>query len=265
MSSWTDSTASAIESDPFHNGRYLNPLQPKLLWKYSSPQPSPGHREDPDQLYTMKCMELLYTEESYLSSLCIVTNVFMAQIERRNVVQARDFRLLFPAQLEQLVDIHSTLLHHLTSQLNLGKYNTLGSVFVQLLSAPEVSLSGVYAAYMNSFQVSCQTQQKYAYDSYFQQVYQDCLSNPCCKGLDLFAHLLTPVQRLPRYRLILLELMALSSTLDPQLQAALDLLEVELTTLNSAFAQVAKFSMWTPEVNKTRRIRRRNYNTIHSK
>ena len=62
---------------------------------------------------------------------------------------------------------------------------------------------------MNSFQTSCQMLHKYLPDSYFRSVYEACLQDPRCKGLDLLAYLLTPVQRLPRYILLLRDLVCL--------------------------------------------------------
>ena len=44
----------------------------------------------------------------------------------------------------------------------------------------KVNLSGVYGAYMNSFQVSCQVQQRYTYDSYYQRVYQVSMRHVQC-------------------------------------------------------------------------------------
>lgn len=91
---------------------------------------------------------------------------------------------------------------------------------------------------MNSFQTSCQMLCKYLPDSYFRSVYEACLQDPRCKGLDLLAHLLTPVQRLPRYLLLLRELLRRlpCATFTP-LQQAVRLLEADLKKLDSAILQ----------------------------
>ena len=62
----------------------------------------------------------------------------------------------------------------------------------------------MYSAYMNEFKVAMQTLAKYEQSS--QQFVQDirsCQQSAVCEGLSLAAYLLTPVQRLPRYELLL--------------------------------------------------------------
>ena len=91
-----EQAGNASTSSMFENGVFdrNSPLRSRLFWQYYSPSSIPIHqpKPEPDLLYKMKCKELLYTEESYLSQLYVITDVFMGHMERRNVVQARDFR-----------------------------------------------------------------------------------------------------------------------------------------------------------------------------
>lgn len=61
-----------------------------------------------------------------------------------------------------------------------------------------------YSAYMNEFRVAMQTLAKYEQSSLeFKQLLLKCQHTCGCKGLSLSAYLLTPIQRLPRYELLL--------------------------------------------------------------
>ena len=62
----------------------------------------------------------------------------------------------------------------------------------------------MYSAYMNEFRVAMQTLAKYEHSSQsFRQEVRSCQQLAECEGLTLSAFLLTPVQRLPRYELLL--------------------------------------------------------------
>jgi len=61
-----------------------------------------------------------------------------------------------------------------------------------------------YSAYLNEFKVAMQTLAKYEHESLeFRQLLLKCQHSVDCVGLSLASYLLTPVQRLPRYELLL--------------------------------------------------------------
>ncbi len=62
----------------------------------------------------------------------------------------------------------------------------------------------MYSAYMNEFKVAMKTLARYEQGSReFRDVLKACQHSPSCEGLSLAAYLLTPVQRMPRYELLL--------------------------------------------------------------
>ena len=62
----------------------------------------------------------------------------------------------------------------------------------------------VYSAYMNEFKVAMQTLARYEQGSpKFKEELQSCQQKHECEGLSLAAFLLTPIQRLPRYEMLL--------------------------------------------------------------
>lgn len=82
--------------------------------------------------------EIIDTERRYIASLEILLSTYLPALE--NVVAARDLRLLFPAQLEPLVERHSNLLVKLEERMS---DNTLfpgivGDIFARLLKESNV-------------------------------------------------------------------------------------------------------------------------------
>ncbi len=62
----------------------------------------------------------------------------------------------------------------------------------------------MYSAYMNEFKVAMATLARYEQDSVeFHNLLLLCQHSPSCEGLSLASYLLTPIQRLPRYELLL--------------------------------------------------------------
>jgi len=62
----------------------------------------------------------------------------------------------------------------------------------------------MYSAYMNEFKVAMTTMARYEQTSNdFKELLRLCQQQRPCEGLGLASYLLTPVQRLPRYELLM--------------------------------------------------------------
>lgn len=82
--------------------------------------------------------------------------------------------------------------------------HTLFSLHLLIHSHSQSEFFNMYGAYMNEFKVAMQTLAKYEHSSQaFRQEVRSCQQLSECDGLPLSAFLLTPVQRLPRYELLL--------------------------------------------------------------
>jgi hypothetical protein len=96
----------------------------------------------------------------------------------------------------------------------------------------------MYSAYMNEFKVAMQTLAKYEQSSQtFRHAVRSCQQMAECDGLPLSAFLLTPVQRLPRYELLLKDLLKntpVDHTDNYFLEEAIKLLHEELLRLNAS-------------------------------
>ena len=116
----------------------------------------------------------------------------------------------FPCQLEPLITMHNDLLSRLQERVDgISRWHGIvGDVFGRLCSDKQGEFIALYSAYMNEFKIAMQTLVKYEHTSpLFCQISKTCSKLETCDGLSLAAYLLTPVQRLPRYELLLKQLL----------------------------------------------------------
>lgn len=87
----------------------------------------------------MVLKELLQTEQRYITSLEILLSIFLPALE--NIMAPRDVRLLFPCQLEPLIEIHQDFLTRLEERIDgISRWHGIvGDIFGRLCSDKEVS------------------------------------------------------------------------------------------------------------------------------
>lgn len=88
---------------------------------------------------------MINTERKYVQSLETLQNVYLHALE--HVVAPRDLRLLFPAQLEPLIEKHTHLLEKLEERVSKSSCfpGIVGDVFSRLLKDSNVSWSCTYS------------------------------------------------------------------------------------------------------------------------
>ena len=157
---------------------------------------------------SMVLREIINTEEKYINSLQTLLSIYLPALE--TIMAPRDIRLLFPCQLEPLITMHNDLLSRLQERVDgISRWHGIvGDVFGRLCSDKQGEFIALYSAYMNEFKIAMQTLVKYEHTSpLFCQISKTCSKLETCDGLSLAAYLLTPVQRLPRYELLLKQLL----------------------------------------------------------
>ena len=87
----------------------------------------------------MVISEIIDTEQRYISNLETLLNVFLPALE--DVVAPRDLRLMFPAQLEPLLERHKDLLERLEERegRDCRYHGIFGDIFAQLCTQSSVS------------------------------------------------------------------------------------------------------------------------------
>jgi hypothetical protein len=156
--------------------------------------------------------ELLSTERTYADGLRIMVECYIQPFmiltdTVKEIISANDIKILF-SNCRQLSMFHAQMLEKLSNRL--GNYNgtttRLGDVFVEL--APFFK---VYQEYVNNYD----TAQKHLVElkknnARFAETLADIEKSPASAGKDLLSYLITPVQRVPRYEMMLAEIVKLT-------------------------------------------------------
>lgn len=169
--------------------------------------------------------EILLTEASYNNDIHTVVSVFIEPIQANNVLSRDEFKELFGDWLS-LVSLSDMLYGLLQEAVQAGK--SMSEVFIKV--SPFMKS---YAPYLKGYEQSMLTKASLAETS---PVFRDFLGSasqdPRCHGLDLGSFLIMPVQRVPRYKLLLDALLHETEKTHPDYQS--------LTTALAKVSEVAK-------------------------
>lgn len=186
-------------------------IQPEL--QSGQPQLPPG--ADPQQLQraklhyqrTLVAQEILDTEESYLRYLTLMIKKYqnplltMAQT-KHPLISAEDVKTLF-SNVEIIFAYNSMLLEGLKSRMNSwSSQQKIGDVFLSM-----ADFLKCYTTYVNNYDEAHLLLRNLVKENpKFAKFIEEVRSHPHSKGLNLFSLLIMPIQRPPRYVLLLKEL-----------------------------------------------------------
>lgn len=183
--------------------------------------------------------ELLDTEKKYCKTLWTIQDTFAEPLKKAGILSHKDITTLFPEEVYQLYDKHCLLQHQLRERLASWKWQPLvGDVVARFTDPRHTDVLRLYTAYVNDFPEVLKTFHKLCRTSQpFTKFIKSCLEQPACGGLDLGAFLLTPVQRVPRYILLMKQLLKYTEPQHPDYQhlhACLERLRDFLARLNDS-------------------------------
>ncbi|KAH3887402.1 rho guanine nucleotide exchange factor 39-like [Dreissena polymorpha] len=138
--------------------------------------------------------ELFDTEKTYLNHLNIAHKLFEFPLRFNCLVSERDHAQLF-SNLEQILEVNTKLMEYM-------EQTTVGTAFKFL--GPFLKL---YSMYANNHQQASSTLQENMKNDKFAVFVAKQEGRMEVKGLKLGALLITPVQRIPRYKLLLEDLL----------------------------------------------------------
>jgi len=118
------------------------------------------------------------------------------------IISEKLIKQMFP-EVQSIYGINSELLSHLEERFqNWSQTQTIGDVFLKL-----VEYLRIYVGLVNNYNSVVETITKCC-DDYpaFKVFLEECQQKPECRMIGLAEHLLTPIQRIPRYVLLLQDL-----------------------------------------------------------
>eukprot|EP01119_Soliformovum_irregulare_P024139 TRINITY_DN8586_c1_g1_i1.p1 TRINITY_DN8586_c1_g1~~TRINITY_DN8586_c1_g1_i1.p1 ORF type:complete len:812 (-),score=260.41 TRINITY_DN8586_c1_g1_i1:52-2487(-) len=147
--------------------------------------------------------EILATEKSYVSHLKTVANLFMNPLrESPHLLDPASFKMIF-SDIEVILQYHTIFLDQLEERVKTwdSSETKIGDVFLMI-----VPYLKVYTGYVNNYTDSHATlKQKLAEDKDFAS-WNNGQRNQVPDHLDLDDFLIMPVQRIPRYEMLLVDL-----------------------------------------------------------
>eukprot|EP01122_Echinamoeba_exundans_P003500 TRINITY_DN13590_c0_g1_i1.p1 TRINITY_DN13590_c0_g1~~TRINITY_DN13590_c0_g1_i1.p1 ORF type:complete len:922 (-),score=326.80 TRINITY_DN13590_c0_g1_i1:104-2500(-) len=148
-----------------------------------------------DSIRTLVAQEILSTERTYVDGLRKCISLYMTPLTGK--IEDSELHTLF-GNLPNIMRLNEALLGQLEIRIQeWSETATLGDIFKEV--APFLSM---YADYCSSFEAAAQLVVKFKQsNSLFMSLVEKNI--PLCGGLDINDFLIMPVQRVPRYRLLL--------------------------------------------------------------
>jgi hypothetical protein len=179
----------------------------------------------------LRIQEILSTEKTYVKKLLLIINSFAIPLKQQSdVLTSAQSNTLFN-NVELLYQFNSKLLTDIQSRAeNWNNDSCIGDLFVQF--APFFRM---YASYAANHEFALNIMNKLEKDN---SKFQKLLKQTAAEGVeDLHSLLISPIQRIPRYLLLLRDVESLTepSHADiPQLQKALQLIDESMIHVNEA-------------------------------
>eukprot|EP01120_Amphizonella_sp_Union-15-10_P014879 TRINITY_DN740_c0_g1_i1.p1 TRINITY_DN740_c0_g1~~TRINITY_DN740_c0_g1_i1.p1 ORF type:complete len:583 (-),score=85.14 TRINITY_DN740_c0_g1_i1:32-1780(-) len=196
-----------------------SPIDPKL--EISSPltyRSTPPKSPTPIDISAKRSklvQEILQTERHYFHSLTILRELYylplkaLPRLEILNVINTQQLESIF-CGFEPIYTVNKELLYALenhSKELN----SNFGSIFLKF--APGLHL---YSSYINGYDNAIKTIEKCKSESkIFDQFLSNTSRDPICQRKQITDFLITPIQRIPRYQLLLEELLKYTDTNHP--------------------------------------------------
>ncbi|TPX43839.1 hypothetical protein SeMB42_g04565 [Synchytrium endobioticum] len=157
-------------------------------------------------------LEVLTTEQSYLNSLTLIQTVFVEPLlavmgTDREIVSRKVFDKIIPNTFHVIYNLNKSLLARLEERLQDSAWDPstgrLGDIFLD--TGPYLK---IYSLYIQNFNGALSIiDDQISRNQKFANFLKEDSIRQACKGLSIPAYLITPVQRIPRYKLLLQDLL----------------------------------------------------------
>eukprot|EP00475_Leptophrys_vorax_P011511 TRINITY_DN18070_c0_g2_i1.p1 TRINITY_DN18070_c0_g2~~TRINITY_DN18070_c0_g2_i1.p1 ORF type:complete len:570 (+),score=127.74 TRINITY_DN18070_c0_g2_i1:31-1710(+) len=188
--------------------------------------------------------ELLDTEEGYVRHLRIIVGLYVVPLQSSDILEKNEITKIF-SNVEEILNTNQTFLWELRQELGNGpEYSPdvqVGPVMLRL-----IPFFQSYTTFVNNQKRSNRTLTRLSkkhrrFKNFVLQQEEDDASD----GLNLESHLITPIQRIPRYKLLLEQLIKYTEKSNPDyepLEKALKQIESVANDINVAAREADDFS-----------------------
>lgn len=148
--------------------------------------------------------EVLTTEEKYVKSLEILLKIYKENMKAlgEDVIPSNKLRSIF-TDIEVIRGYNDLMLKNIRKRMEFwySEGQRLGDIFLQF-----TDFLRVYTAYVNNYNSIANTIQELSQNPVVNKMLQECRSDPLTQGLEIQSFLIMPIQRIPRYVLLLNDL-----------------------------------------------------------
>jgi hypothetical protein len=189
-------------SRQYDDDEELPPPPPLALPSELTAAPAPVRRNANMERRVQLVRELVDTERTYVRSLTLLKEQYMLPLEKAELLSKDEIKIVF-SNIALLHSVHKELLSDLGARFYAATNESpcIGDIFAHL--APYLKL---YAQYYRDFDRADQELKRVMQRSRVQAFCDKTKSDPRSRGLDLISFMIMPVQRLPRYVLLLEQL-----------------------------------------------------------
>lgn len=151
--------------------------------------------------------EIVKTEEAYINNLTTLIEVFQEPLleavkNGKPILKQKHIKTIFHDSLSVIVNYNKELLSKLKPRVEeWTPWQCLGDIFLQF-----TGFLKAYTQYVTDFSTVLSTYEMKRHKSKFSQFLMDCKLNPRTEYKELDSFLIEPIQRIPRYGLLLKEL-----------------------------------------------------------
>lgn len=175
--------------------------------------------------------EIVLTENKFCDCLTTIIDHYASNIQVSQIIEKEKYDIIFPPSLLNLQIVHNIFCDKLnTAYLE----NCIADIFLEFITSDNVGLFNIYKDYVNNFSKSLLTIRDLSRDDFaFNQLLKRLQLDERSNRLDLPSLLLNPVQRIPRYVLLLKQL-SKHTIENEDLNFLLNKLSIFLEELNSS-------------------------------
>ncbi|TPX61245.1 hypothetical protein SpCBS45565_g07305 [Spizellomyces sp. 'palustris'] len=187
------------------------------------------------KLRLMIVNEMLDTEASYVKGLLTIHKEFMIPLKEEmnqnsSIISRKDYDCIF-RHVEEIMAFNQLLLDDLVERVAFWHFEqVLGDIFIRAAESMKI-----YAHFVNNYDQAVETLNRVSENPAFEKKLQDISKNMGTRAPDLTDLLITPVQRPPRYLLMLKELLKRTPSTHPDhnsLTTALQKMERTVQIIN---------------------------------
>eukprot|EP01089_Gocevia_fonbrunei_P015781 TRINITY_DN4718_c0_g1_i2.p1 TRINITY_DN4718_c0_g1~~TRINITY_DN4718_c0_g1_i2.p1 ORF type:complete len:469 (-),score=67.73 TRINITY_DN4718_c0_g1_i2:137-1543(-) len=178
--------------------------------------------------------ELFSTEKSYVDSLEILQEIYTEPLAK--VLSDTEFKTLF-WNVKDIAELNTNFYLQLKERVDRWKNLQAGDHVLGDLLLRVFPFMRLYASYCENFlKASKMLLDLTAHNTKFAQILEKGTKYPICKGLDLPSYLIMPVQRVPRYKLLIVEILKYTPNTHPDyknIQKALEVINTVASYVNN--------------------------------